>query len=99
MVNRKLSQRKSQSNISSKRKGQVKKTVVSCGVTRGIFLETKLKMAIFTVYLPLNYKIGFWYVRRLCIRDTVSNKTYQISETKGWSDQEVNTQFEQDLNP
>ena len=32
----------------------IKKTVVSCDVTRGITLGTKLNMPIFTLYLPHN---------------------------------------------
>ena len=26
---------------------------------------------------PITYKVGFWYFRSLCIRNMVSNKTYQ----------------------
>ena len=26
---------------------------------------------------PITYKVGFWHFRSLCIRDTVSNNTYQ----------------------
>ena len=28
-------------------------------------------------FCPISYKVGFWYFKGLCIRDTVSNKTYQ----------------------
>ena len=55
----------------------IKKTVVSCDVTGEITLGTELKMPIFTLYLPHNLQVGFLYFRSLCIRDTVSNKTYQ----------------------
>ena len=54
-----------------------KKTVVSCDVKGGITLGTKLKMPILTFYLPHNLQIRILYFRSLCIRDTVSNKTYQ----------------------
>ena len=43
----------------------------------GITLGTKLKMPILTFYLPHNLQIRILYFRSLCIRDTVSNKTYQ----------------------
>ena len=44
--------------------------MISCDVTGGLTLGTKLKTPIFPFFL-------FWYFRSLCIRDTVSNKTYQ----------------------
>ena len=31
---------------------------------------------------PITYKVGFWYFRSLYIRDTVSDKTYQIFRDK-----------------
>ena len=50
--------------------------MVSCDVTGRITLETKLKMPMFSLYLPHN-KVGFWRFRSLCIRDMVSNKIDQ----------------------
>ena len=58
--------------------------MVSCDVTGGITLETKLKMPISKPYV-----MGM----RLQIELT------KISVTKGWSDQEVNAQIDKDLNP
>ena len=72
--------------------------MVSCDVTGGITLGTKLKMPIFTLYLPHNL-LTYWCFRSLCVRDMVSNKSYQNFCDKSWSDQEVNTQFDKDLNP
>ena len=45
------------------------------------------------------YKVEFWYLKNLCSSDTVSNKTYQYFRAKDWSDQEVNTKIDKDLNP
>ena len=55
----------------------IKKTVVSCNVTGEITLGTKLKIPIFTLTYPITYKVGFWYIKSLCIRNTVSKNTYQ----------------------
>ena len=51
--------------------------MTSCDVTSGLTLGTKLWMSIFTLYLPHNYKVEFWYFKSLCNCDTVSNRTYQ----------------------
>ena len=51
--------------------------MVSCDVTGGITLRTKLKMPIFTLYLPNNLQSRVLVFQSLCIRDTISNKTYQ----------------------
>ena len=62
----------------------IKKTVVSCDVTGGITLGTKLKMPIFTFKLTyrITYKVGFWYFANLYNRNTVSNKTHQYFRDK-----------------
>ena len=58
------------------------KTVVSCDVTGGITRGTKLKCPFSLFTYPISYKVGFWYFKRLCNRDTVSNKTYQYFRDK-----------------
>ena len=74
--------------------------MIGCDATGGITLGTKLKMPIFTLYLPHNlqsrvllfqmvYVTGIWFQIELP----------KISITKGWSDQEVNAQIDKDLNP
>ena len=71
--------------------------MVSSDVTGGITLGTKLEMPIFTLYLAHN-------LQKLCISEVYvlgirfQIKLTKISMTKGWSDQEVNTQFDKDLN-
>ena len=75
----------------------IKKTVVSCGVTGGITLGTKLKMPIFTLYLPHNLQSRVSKVYVIGIRFQI--ELTKISVTKGWSDQEVNAQIDKDLNP
>ena len=70
--------------------------MVSCDVTGEITLETRLKIPIFTLYLPHNLQSRFLVFQKskvyvLGIRFQIKlNKT---SVTKGWSDQEVNAQF------
>ena len=52
----------------------------SCGQLwrhREITLGTKLKMPIFTLYLPHNIRSRVSLLSSLCNRDTVSNKTYK----------------------
>ena len=73
------------------RQNALKKTVVSCDVNEGITLGTKLKIPIFTLNLSITYKVGFWYFRSSCIRDTVSKKTYQNFHHKRLVSPEVNT--------
>ena len=73
--------------------------MVSCKVTGGITLGTKLKMPIFTLTYPITYKVEFWYFKCLCNRDTVQIELTKISVTKGWSDQEVNAQIDKVLDP
>ena len=73
--------------------------MVSCDVTGRITLGTKLKRPIFTLYLLLNLEGMIFifsevYVLVICFQI----KLTKIFATKGWSDQEVNTQFEKDLN-
>ena len=51
--------------------------MVSCDVTGGITLGTKLKMPIFTFYLPYNLQSRVLVFKSLCNWDTVSNRTYQ----------------------
>ena len=71
--------------------------MVICELNGGITLGTKFKMAIFTLYYPMTYKVGFWYFRNLCIRDTVSNKTYQNFHDKRLLRPGSLTQFDKDL--
>ena len=73
--------------------------MVSCDVTGGITLGTKLKMLIFTLYLPHNLQSRVLVTSEvyiLGIRFQV--KLIKIFVTESWSDQEVNTQFNKDLN-
>ena len=71
--------------------------MVSCDVTGGVTLETKLKMPIFTLYLLHNLKIfGISKVFVTGIRFQI--ELTKISVTKRWSDQEVNAQIDKDLN-
>ena len=51
--------------------------MVSCDVTGGITLETKLKCPFLPFTYPITYKVEFWYFKSLCNWDTVSNRTYQ----------------------
>ena len=51
--------------------------MVSCDVTEGITFGAKLKIPIFSLFLPHNLEVGFWYFKSLCNRDSVSNKTCQ----------------------
>ena len=75
------------------------KTVVSCDVTGGITHGTKLKMPIFTLYLPHNLQSrDFVFKKNYIIGILFQVKLTNISVTKGWSDQEKNTQFGKDLN-
>ena len=69
--------------------------MVSCDVTRGITLGTKLKMPIFTLCLPHHLCNPIVYV--IGIRFQI--ELTKISVTKGWSDQDVNAQIDKDLNP
>ena len=71
--------------------------MVSCDVTGGITLGTKLKMPIFTLYLPHNLqsRVSKDYV--IGIRFQI--ELNKICVTKIWSDQEVNNQIDKDLNP
>ena len=69
----------------------IKKIVVSCDVIGGITLGTKLKMPIFTLYLPHNLQSRVLVFQKF-IRFQI--KLTSISVTKGWSDQEVNTQID-----
>ena len=72
--------------------------MVSCDITGGVTLETKLKMPIFTLYLLHNLKsFGISKVFVTGIRFQI--ELTKISVTKGWSDQEVNAQIDKDLNP
>ena len=71
--------------------------MVSCDVTGGITLGTKLKMPIFTLYLPHNLQSRVSKVYVIGIRFQI--ELTKISVTKGWSDQEVNAQIDKDLNP
>ena len=75
----------------------IEKEVVSCDVTGGITLGTKLKMLIFTLYLPHNLesRISEVYVLGICFQI----KLAKIPLTKRWSDQQLNTQFDKDFNP
>ena len=50
--------------------------MVTCDVTGGITLQTKLKIPIFTLNLPHNLQSRILVFQNLCIRDTVP-KTYQ----------------------
>ena len=71
--------------------------MVSCDVTGGVTLGTKLEIV--TLYLThslqsrilvfIYYVLGIWFQIKLT----------KISVTKGWSDQDVNTQFDKDLKP
>ena len=67
--------------------------MVSCDVTGGITLGTKLKMPIFTFYLT--YKVEFWYLTGIRFQIELT----KTSVTKGWSDQELNAQIDKDLYP
>ena len=60
-------------------------------------LGTRLKIPIFTLYfLPKqNFRISKVYV--IGIRFQI--KLTKTSLKKGWSDQEINTQIDKDLNP
>ena len=75
--------------------------MVSCDVTSGNnSRDSLLKMPVFTLYLPHNLQSRVLVISEvyiLGIRFQV--KLTKISLTKGWSDQEVNTQFDKDLNP
>ena len=72
--------------------------MVGCDVTGGITLGTKLKMPIFTLYLPHNLQSRVLVFQKLTgIRFQI--ELTKISVTKGWSDQEVNAQIDKDLNP
>ena len=72
--------------------------MVSCEVTAEIILGTKLKIPIFTLYLPHNLQsrvfVFHFYVTGIRFQIELT----KISVTKGWSDQEVNAQIDKDLN-
>ena len=70
--------------------------MVSCDVTGGITLGTKLKMPIFTIYFPRKWSFGISKVYVTGIRFEI--ELTKISVTKGWSDQDVNAQIDKDLN-
>ena len=76
--------------------------MVSCDVAGGITLGTKMKMVIFTLYLPHNLQSRvsvFQKFMQLIGIYTILNKTYQNFPDKDWSDQEVNIQIDKDFNP
>ena len=71
--------------------------MVSCDVTGAVTLGTKLEIV--TLYLThsLQSRILVFIYYVLGIRFQI--KLTKISVTKGWSDQDVNTQFDKDLKP
>ena len=72
--------------------------MVSCDVTGGVTLGTKLKIPKMTFYLPHNLQntvISKVYVIGIRFQIKLTN----ISVTKSWPDQEVHTQIDKDLNP
>ena len=71
--------------------------MVNCDVTGGVTLGTKLEIV--TLYLThsLQSRILVFIYYVLGIRFQI--KLTKISVTKGWSDQDVNTQFDKDLKP
>ena len=71
--------------------------MVSCDVTGGVTLGTKLEIV--TLYLThsLQSRILVFIYYVLGIQFQI--KLTKISVTKGWSDQDVNTQFDKDLKP
>ena len=74
--------------------------MVSCGVTGGITLETKLKMPIFTFYLTHNLQSRVLVISKIYIIGIQFQiKLTKISVTKPWSDKEVNIQIDKNLNP
>ena len=67
--------------------------MVSCDVNGGVTLGTKLKIPIFTLYLPHNLQsFGISKVYVTGIRFQI--EFTKISMTKRWSDQEVNAQID-----
>ena len=75
--------------------------MVSCDVTGGITLVTKLKKPIFTLYLPHNLqsRVLVFQSKVFVIGIRFQIELDKISVTKGWSDQELNAQIDKDLNP
>ena len=78
--------------------------MVSCDVTGGITLGTKLKMPVFTIYLPHKLTKQGFCVSEVSLPSYVLGIRFQIEltkifVTKGSLDQEVNPQFDKDLNP
>ena len=51
--------------------------MVSCDVIVGITLAIKLKMLIFTLYLPHNLQSRVLLFQKLCNKEMFSNRTYQ----------------------
>ena len=65
-----------------------------------ITLGAKLKMPIFTFYLPHNLQSKILFISEdFVLGIQFQIKLTKISVTKGWSDQEVNTQIDKDLKP
>ena len=78
--------------------------MVSCDVTGGITLGTKLKMPVFTIYLPHKLTKQGFCVSEVYLPSYVLGIRFQVEltkifVTKGSLDQEVNPQFDKDLNP
>ena len=72
--------------------------MVSCDVAAGIILGTKLKMSIFTLYLPHNFQ-SLCVSKVYVIRIQFQIKLAKTSVRKDWSDQEVMTQIDKDFSP
>ena len=72
--------------------------MVSCDVTAEIILGTKLKIPIFTLYLPHNLQSRVFVFQVYVTGIRFQIELTKISVTKGWSDQEVNAQIDKDLN-
>ena len=64
-----------------------------------ILLTYLLKISIFNLYLPHLTKSGFGISEVYVLGIQFQIKFTNIFVTKDWSDQEVNTQFDKDLNP
>ena len=56
--------------------------MVSCEVTRGITLGTKLNMSIFTLYLPYNLQVGLGISKVYVIGIRFQIKLNKMSEAK-----------------
>ena len=71
--------------------------MVNCDDTKRMTLGTKLKIPIFTLYLPHKLQSRVLVFQKIMYRDNVSNQTCQNFREK-CSDQEVNAKIGKDLN-